>query len=204
MDMPTSLNPNVESRLAIFRSLLAPLPPGRLLDLATGHGLFAVAAQELGWTVTAVDVRTARFPAVAGIEWVEADVRHYQFEATAFNVITLFGILYHLPLAEQLALLRRCVGCPTIVDTHIAVTGDEEQDGYRGRLVDEGSLEARRLCNQSSWANRWSWWGTLDSTERLLHAAGFRYTFRLSPLWSDAQVAAGAPPEEPRTWWWCL
>jgi hypothetical protein len=203
MEIPANINSNAHSRLAIFRALLQPLPPGRLLDLATGHGSFAVAAHELGWQVTAVDVRTTRFPNVHGIEWVQADVRHYPFDAAAFQAITVLGILYHLKLPDQLALLRRCVGTPTIVDTHVSTTGTDEQAGYRGHYEDEnvgGSDEWRRQSVTSAWDNRWSWWGTIESTERLLHAAGFHYTFRLSPLWSD--VAGGA--ERPRTWWWCL
>jgi SAM-dependent methyltransferase len=204
VEFPVDINPNIHSRLTVFRSLLLPLTPGRLLDLATGHGLFAVAAHELGWHVTAVDIRTARFPSAAGIEWVHADVRSYAFTAASFDVITLLGILYHLELPDQLALLRRCVGTPTIVDTHVSTIGDREQNGYEGHYWDEGvDVEARRRNNLSSWDNRWSWWSTIESTERLLHEAGFRHTFRLSPLWSEERRRAGAV-EEARTWWWCL
>jgi len=90
--------------------------------------MFAVAAFELGWQVTAVDVRTARFPPVAGIAWIEADVRTYLFTACNFDVITLLGILYHLELPDQLALLRRCVGRSTIVDMHVSASSPDEQD----------------------------------------------------------------------------
>ncbi len=196
MEIPPGLSPNLHGRLAIFRSLLAPLSPGRLLDLATGHGTFALAAHELGWQVTAVDVRAARLPSAPGIAWVHADVRHYSFEASAFDVIAVLGILYHLELPDQLSLLRRCVGAPTIVDTHISTSGGHEQDGYHGHLYDEnrgGTEEDRRRDAMAAWDHRWSWWGTLESTERLLHDAGFRHTFRLSPPWS-----------EDRTWWRCL
>jgi hypothetical protein len=122
---------------------------------------------------------------------VRADVRDDDFAASSCDVSSILGILCHLELPDQLKLLRRCVGTPTIVDTHVSTTGACEQDGYRGHLYDEnrgGTADDRRRDT-----HRWSWWGTLESTERLLHEAGYRHTFRLSPPWS-----------EDRTWWWCL
>lgn len=184
-------------RLDVFRALLRPLPPGRLLDLATGHGAFAMAASDLGWTVTGVDVRTVRFPADRDdITWIRSDIRHYRFDPADFDVITVLGLLYHLPLTDQMDLLRRCVGAATIVDTHISNQPVLRQGGYDGHLFDEDAGRgeaARQRSGTASWNNRWSFWATLESTERMLHDAGFRHTFRLSP-----------PLAEDRTWWWCL
>ena len=184
-------------RLEVFEALLRPLAAGRLLDLATGHGSFAMAAADLGWKVTAVDVRTGRFPKGRDdIRWVQADVRDYRFDAAGFDLIAVLGLLYHMPLDDQMDLLRRCVGTPTIVDTHISRQPAVNQDGYDGHLFDEDAgrgAEARQRSGTASWGTRWSFWATLRSTEKMLHDAGFHHTFRLSPLMS-----------RDRTWWWCL
>lgn len=38
-----------ESRVGVFRDLLALFPPGRLLDLGCGTGQFSVQAHDMGW-----------------------------------------------------------------------------------------------------------------------------------------------------------
>jgi 2-polyprenyl-3-methyl-5-hydroxy-6-metoxy-1,4-benzoquinol methylase len=48
----------------IFESILAPLAPGKLLDLGAGKGNFSMSAASFGWEVTAVDVRTVRWPEI--------------------------------------------------------------------------------------------------------------------------------------------
>ena len=48
-------------------------------------------AHELGWAVTAVDVRTERMPMTDGIQWIESDLR--TFDIGAYDVITMLGIM---------------------------------------------------------------------------------------------------------------
>ena len=58
-------------RIALFTDLLGRFPAGRLVDLGTGHGIFARVAADLGWDVTGVDARDERFPADPRISWLD-------------------------------------------------------------------------------------------------------------------------------------
>ena len=168
-------------RLATFRSILGSLPPGRLLDLGAGHGAFSLIAAELGWSVTAVDARTARMPMTEGIEWVEADVRDY--DPSGFDCIALLGLLYHLELEAQLGLLRRCAGTTLILDTHHALLPEVSLGGYNGRLYREPgtSEEERRDIATASWGNPESFWPTRESLVTMLHDAGHPVVLALEP-----------------------
>ncbi len=77
---------------------LAGLPPGRALDLAAGEGRNSVWLAERGWRVTAVDfsrvglskgrkLATARGIDQARIEWIVADLRDYEPERGAFDLV---------------------------------------------------------------------------------------------------------------------
>ncbi len=107
----------MDIRLTLFKTLLEGVPPGRLLDLGTGHGKFAMLAQQLGWDVTAVDARIERLPKVPSIRWIQEDVRTFTIER--YDCICILGLLYHLEIGDQLALLKKCAGTRTIVDTYL-------------------------------------------------------------------------------------
>ena len=169
-------------RLEVFGDLLGMLTPGRFLDLATGHGKFALLAHELGWKVTAVDARTARMPMTEGIDWVQADVR--EFETAGYDAISILGLLYHLELDAQLELLRRCAGTPTIVDTHVSLHADYEEGGYEGHLFDERggrTDDEHRWSPTASWGNPTAFWATHESLLRMFEDCGFRRVLTLEP-----------------------
>ena len=184
-----------EDRLSTFKALLGIMPPGRLLDLACGHGKFSLAAHELGWEVTAVDVRTERMPMTPGIEWVQSDVRSFEIE-DKYDCISVLGLLYHLELADQLELLQKCTGTPTIVDTRVSSSPDHEERGYQGSFFEEvpgASSEQRAATTTASWDNKLSFWPTERSMIQMLHHAGFNEVFRLTP-----------PYKPHRTFYLCL
>jgi hypothetical protein len=170
-----------ERRQATFRQLLGLMPPGRLLDLAAGHGLFSLIGQELGWEVTAVDARLVRMPMLPGIRWIEADVR--TFDVAGYDCIAVLGVLYHLGLVDQRALLRRCAGTPTILDTHHARRAKVTVDGFEGRFYREPGRSAEELAQiaTASWGNAESFWPTRESLVRMLEDAGYRTVFALEP-----------------------
>lgn len=161
-------------RVAIFEDFLRPLRPGRLLDLATGHGKFALAAQRLGWQVTAVDARTERMPDDHGIEWVHADVRSYPLDG--FDLITMFGILYHLELPDVLDMLKRAAGTLTIIDTHYAPRPTVIESGYEGYLFKELTSELT-----ASVGNSQSFWPHPNALIRMLVDSGFKDVYVLTP-----------------------
>ncbi len=170
-------------RVEVFRRLLGSMRRGHLLDLATGHGKFAMIAQELGWRVTAVDVRTKRMPMTPGIEWIAADVRQFPINGD-YDCVALLGLLYHLELSDQLKLLRRCAGTPTIVDTHISLSPDHEEAGYRGHYFDElagRTVEQHKHSGTASWGNLTSFWPDEESLMRMLRDCGFVDVWPLQP-----------------------
>jgi SAM-dependent methyltransferase len=77
---------------------LAGLPPGRALDLAAGEGRNTVWLAEHGWRVTAVDfsrvgldkgrkLSAARGVGQALVDWIVADLRDYQPDRDAFDLV---------------------------------------------------------------------------------------------------------------------
>jgi SAM-dependent methyltransferase len=180
---PLSESPDGEPRrLTVFRDILAPMKPGRLLDLGTGHGRFAIIAHELGWQVTAVDARTERMPMTPGIEWLQADVR--RFAIAGFDCIAVLGLLYHLEFDDVQDLLRRCAGTPTILDTHTAQRVDLVEHGYEGRVfheIPDATPERLAATQTASWGNATSWWPTQPALIRLMRDVGFRTILVLDP-----------------------
>lgn len=174
MDQAAVAGRSQGDRIVIFRELLGLMPPGRLLDLATGHGAFAEAARDLGWTVTAVDARTTRMPMSDGIEWMQADVR--EFPTDGYDVITMFGLFYHLELDAQMALLRRCSPTLTLIDTHISTSPRTMIDGYLGHLFKEVQEDPR-----ASWGNPLSFWPTEESLGRMLLSCGYSSIHKILP-----------------------
>lgn len=171
-------------RTDLMERLLRLLPRGRFLDLACGHGTVSVLANELGWDVTAVDVRTKRMPNIEGIRWIESDVREFPIKPHEYDCIALLGLLYHLELKDQLDLLARCSTMPTIVDTHVSLAPTHEELGYRGELFDElggRTLEQHKASGTASWGNLVSFWADEESLLRMFADSGFHATFKLTP-----------------------
>ena len=81
----------------IVAELIAPLPPGRALDLATGEGRHAIWLAQGGWSVTAVDFSRVGLEKAAAraqalgleIEPVQADLYDYRPPRAAFDLVLL-------------------------------------------------------------------------------------------------------------------
>lgn len=149
---------------SVFRSLLAPLKPGKLLDLGAEKRGFPITAAHLGWQVTSVGAREGDSSAVEEpdpetatlereVTWLESDILDVPIERRAFDLIAIHGILHHLSLTDQVALLRRCAGTPLLIDAKVAndVVGSEGH--YEGILtreqVDGGEIPAFMLTEES-------------------------------------------------------
>ena len=99
----------VDDPVDVLENELAGLAPGRALDLGCGAGRSAVWLAERGWHVTgvdfsdvALDIARERRPDVG---WVLADLREYEPEAEAFDLVLVLFV--HLPALERHALLAR-------------------------------------------------------------------------------------------------
>lgn len=171
-------------RMALMRVLLQTFPRGRFLDLACGHGLVSLLAKDLGWKVTAVDVRTKRMPKTRGIRWFESDVRAFEIKPREYDLVAILGLLYHLELKDQLDLLTRCATMPTLIDTHVSLKPTHEEMGYRGELFDElggRTPEEHAQSVRASWGNVVSFWADEESLLRMFADAGYHATFKLTP-----------------------
>lgn len=177
-------------RLKTYRHLLATHlagPPGRrLLDLGSGPGHFARIASRQGFAVTAVDARqtwtlangTAPHPP-REYAFVQMDLRDFDRIAD-FDVVALIGVLYHLPLPDQLTLLARCAGKTVIIDTELYDEAEIPSD-RRHRFTAWVSKEGYRGANCaektnvfSSYGNPSSFWFEDHSFRRCLADLGRR------------------------------
>jgi aminoglycoside phosphotransferase (APT) family kinase protein/SAM-dependent methyltransferase len=179
----------------IFKALVALLQRGRMLDLGAGNGNFSIAAAQLGWAVTAVDVRTARWPnpemesdpdlaaLIRTISWVHADVREFPIEHGEYDLISVLGLLHHLEVPDQVSLLKRCSGTPTLLDTRIAPAIVNREGPYEGALVREHgeTREERDAVLYASWGNPLSFQHTEESLLRLVLDCGFIKMLQMRP-----------------------
>ena len=182
-------------KLQIFRSLLSPLRPGRLLDMGSGRGNFSLAAARLGWTVTAVDARTVRWPdaeaegdpesaeLIRSINWVQADVREFPIGAGEYDLICILGLLHHLEVSDQVALLKHCSGTLTLLDTRIAPAVTDREEPYEGTSIREHgeTREERDQVPTASWGNARSFRHTEESLLRLVRDCGYAKMMHMRP-----------------------
>ena len=91
---------------------LTGVPPGRALDLAAGEGRNSVWLAEQGWSVTAVDFSRAaleqarKLSAARGVDdgqvdWVVADLSHYQPARDAFELVLVAYLQVEAPLRAK-------------------------------------------------------------------------------------------------------
>lgn len=170
-------------RVDCFNQVLSAYP-GRstLLDIAAGHCMFSIAAAKRGMKVTATDARRERVPPAVeklGIEFVQADVNSPDFRVGAYDVVLLLGILYHLTLAQQIALVKKCAHTLTIVDTRCTGKAQVKIDGYEGVYYVED--EKMRQDPRSAFSSEQSFWHREPSLIRMLRQCGYRRITRVEP-----------------------
>ncbi len=105
---------------------LADLEPGRALDLGCGAGRTAIWLAERGWQVTGVDFSDVALAQARekrpDVDWVQADLREYEPEAGAFDLVLVLYV--HLPSAERRELLARASGALTRGGTLVVLGHD--------------------------------------------------------------------------------
>jgi hypothetical protein len=199
LDDPAALDAELgRIRVETFSRLVGPGHGRTLLDLGAGPCLFAGLARDAGWVVTAVDARTERLPdsaKLAGITFVEADVR--TFDPSGFDTISILGLLYHLTLDEQRALLAACSYARVILETQVHTPGFVPQaaepwgrkivveQGLEGVVFPErkgGALDANPMA---SVGNPTSFWLTEPSLLTLLESCGYRSIEVVEPSYAS-------------------
>ena len=162
-------------RRSILRDLTGDMEPGVCADLGCGTGLFAIDMADAGWTVHALDARARDWPDHPRVTFTVQDVRDVALAKMKPDLVLCLGLFYHLELADQLALLKKCKGVPLILDTHVSAANGVTERGFEGHCYGEppGIL--------SSFGNDTSFWPTLDSLRKMLKAAGYKSVTPLEP-----------------------
>ena len=117
--------------VGVLADEVGSLPPGRALDLGCGAGRAAVWLAEHGWRVTGVDYSEVALQLArerrADLDWVLADVRAYEPERAAFDLVLVLYV--HLPSAERRSLLTRAAAALAPGGTLIVLGHDVDNIG---------------------------------------------------------------------------
>ena len=197
LDDPAALDAEVgRIRVQTFSRLVGEGNGRRLLDLGAGPCLFAGLARDAGWVVTAVDARSERLPdRLDGITFVESDVR--TFDPSGFDTISVLGLLYHLTLDEQRALLTACAYTRVILETQVHTPGFVPpaaepwgrkivvEQGLDGVVFPERKGGALHANPMASVGNPTSFWLTEDSLLTLLGSCGYRSIEIVEPSYAS-------------------
>ncbi len=183
------------------RGAVGELTGLRVLDLASRIGVFSERLADAGATVVGIEGRQVNLdqvPHPRRATYVKSDVRMVDFESH-FDVTLCLGLLYHLPAADALELMRslaRITDDFMVLDTHIALETTatavilDEGKSYEGAIYSEGDATAP----WSAMRNVESFWFTDGSLIRMLLDADWQ---TIVPLLTPAY------PDEPldRRWY---
>ncbi|MFF2020601.1 class I SAM-dependent methyltransferase [Streptomyces sp. NPDC058171] len=118
-------------------------PGGRVLDLGCGSGvpvardLAAAGHRVTGVDISGVQVRRARL-LVPDAEFFEADATAVDFAPESFDAVLALYSLIHVPLDEQLPLLRRLTGWLRPGGRFLATVGHRAWTGTDGDWLGSG------------------------------------------------------------------
>lgn len=181
-------------RLQAFRAILdndIKVKKKRVVDLGAGPCRFSRIAREFGANVTAVDGRMERVPNDVedqGIHFVHEDIR--EFNIANFDIVIIFGLLYHLEIKDQMKLLRRCQGKIILIDTQVYrpdLVVCYPQWEWEQSLVQsegyEGIVFPEKDNAMASIGNKTSFWHTESSYLKLFNNAGFNNITIYHPLY---------------------
>lgn len=147
-------------RISIVKNLLSAMDKRLpLLDIATGHGKFALMARSLGFNVTGVDAREERIPLNNDIIWYISDIN--DFDTSRYKLILCLGILYHFKNPQLL--LNKTKHAITIIDTHYALKEEVSYMGMKGKFYTENNS-----ANTASFKDDFSFWPTKPELIKLL------------------------------------
>lgn len=132
-----------------YRSWLTELgeriPAGAsVLDLGCGSGLpvardlAAAGCHVTGVDISAVQIQRAR-ELVPDAQFLQADISAVDFEPESFDAVVSFFALIHVPLDDQLPLLRRVAGWLRPGALFVATTGYWAWTGYEENWLDGGA-----------------------------------------------------------------
>ena len=181
-------------RQHVFREVLrteVDVSNKRLVDLGAGPCNFARTANRFGAEVTAVDARDERVLKDLEkdrISFVRGDIR--EVDVSPFDIVLIFGLLYHLDIDDQIDLLRRCKDKVVLIDIQVCcpdlvVRYPQENWQYPPiRLKNyEGIIYPEEDNPMASVGNKTSFWHTERSYLKLFSDCGFENVVVYRPLY---------------------
>ena len=123
------------------------------------------------------------------ITFISSDVRDFDLEP--FDIVLIFGLLYHFGVDDQINLLHRCRGKTVLVDTMVCfpdlVTHYPQYD-WQSLVRKEGEYEGwiypENNNPMASIGNKTSFWHTDASYGRLFSECGFSEIVAYRPFYS--------------------
>ncbi len=183
------------ARLGTALNLLkvACKPGDSVVDLGCLHGAYTIAFAQAGYLATGIEARPASIArcreagaGVDGLRFIEDDVRNLARHGE-FDAVWCCGLLYHLDQpVDFLGLLGKVTRRLLIVQTHISLEPDSQNEGRRGHWYGEGNREHP----WSSWGNECSFWLAKDDLLDAIQDAGFDLVFELHDHVRDIRGAA--------------
>lgn len=175
-------------RTATFRHIinnLLDLPRNKkVADLGAGPCVFSKIAASYGYEVVAFDGREDRVPKdLENITFRKQDIR--EFQSAGFDMVLIFGLLYHLTLDDQKKLLSECSRTQAvIVDTQVHIpelvvhAASAERNHFAEKVVSHGNYSGVLFPEvnnpMASIGNNSSWWHTELSMIQLFEDAGYK------------------------------
>lgn len=126
---PASGEP-LHSRVHAIVGFAAMYPPCRVCDVAAGNCAIPLQLETLGHSVTAFDITDCRVSDKARRMFIQKSA--LQIDYSQFDLIVCAGLLYHLPLAQQVQIVAAWGSRPVILDTHVTTKAARSQGRFRG------------------------------------------------------------------------
>lgn len=171
-----------------------PLSECRILDLGCLDGIFSIEFAHHGASMLGVEIREANIKkaifcretlGLNNLDFRQDDVRNISVDSYGkFDAIICSGILYHLPAADAIRLVKtmfEMVNRVVVIDTHVSLLPEErflyKGDEYWGDTYREHADDATpEMIAMALWAsvdNLTSFWFTRPSLVNILSRAGF-------------------------------
>lgn len=185
-------------------TICKPLAECRILDLGCLEGQFALEFAKHGAEAVGIEIRQANLDkaeflkkawSCENLHFHKDNVRNLR-KYGSFDAVICSGILYHLPAADAVDLIRGMheIAKLVVIDTHIALDPEIQFDEYWGKSWVEhaagASAEQKENQRLASADNDTSFWFTRPSLINLLARIGFSSVYE---CFNPAHINFGQP-----------
>lgn len=153
------------------------------VDIGCGHCKFTDIASVFFKKVFSVDSRAVRVPdsLPENVSFIQDNAVEHDLKD--YDVVIFLGLLYHLTAKEQIGILKKALGKELIIDTHMAINGNEViSEGYKGTIYKEAENLNQMMMNpKASTTTLRSFWFYESEFKRMLYDIGFKIIIKYTP-----------------------